>query len=97
MGEDQLGVIPGFVACVNSTDSAIRPVEAEIQTQRAIAVIAVWQKHGVRMRNAWTNDCSALLVCCNVFNPWEDTIKNDCGPSWPVVDVIESVSGKLMQ
>ena len=74
--EKQLGVILGFPAWVNSTDSTIRPVEAEVQAWRATAiwVIGTWQKHGVRMRNAWTNDCSALWVCCNVLHPWETTI-----------------------
>ena len=97
--EAQLGVLPGSPAWVNSTESAIRPVEAEVQTPRAttIWVIGVWQKHGVRMRNAWTNDFSALLVCCNVLLPWETIIKIDNGLSWPVADVIESVSGKPVQ
>ena len=58
----QLRVVLASVARMNSADNAIRPVEAEDQTWRATAiwVIGTWQKHGVRMRNAWTNDCSAL-------------------------------------
>ena len=84
---------------MNSTDSPIRPVEAKVQTRRAttIWVIGAWQEHGVRMRNAWTDDSSAMLVCCNVLNPWKAIIKIDCGLSWPLADLIESVSGKPVQ
>ena len=64
---------------MNSTESAIRPVEAEVQTWRAttIVIIGAFEKHGVRMRNAWANDYSALPVCCNVLHPWETIIKVD--------------------
>ena len=46
------------------------------------------------MRNAWTNDCSALPVCCDVLHPWEPIIKIDSVQCWLVGDGIESVSGK---
>ena len=97
--EPKLGVFLWSPAWVNSTDTAIRPVKTEVQTCCAttIRVIGTWQKHGVRMRNAWTYDFSALLVCSNVLHPSEPTIKIDCVPSWPVADGIESVSGKLVQ
>ena len=97
--EDQLGVTPGCAAWVNSTDNAIRPVEAEVQTSRAstIVVIGAFKKHGVRMRNARSNDGSVLPVCANVFHPWEHTVKIDCGLCWPLADFIESVSGHVVQ
>ena len=58
----QLRVLAAFVARVKYTDSTICPVEAKVQTLRAtaIVVICVRHKYGLRMRNAWTNDCSVL-------------------------------------
>ena len=97
--EAQLGVTPGPPAWVNSTDSAIRPVEAEVQTLRAttIAVYAFWLPHGDRLVNAWTNDFRALPVCCNILHPWEEIIKHDRLPSRPVADAIESLPGQVVQ
>ena len=84
---------------MNSTDSAIRPVETEVQSWPAttIWVLRAGQEHGERMVNAWTNDFSALRVCCDVLLPWEAIIKIDCVQSRPVAYGIESVSGKLVQ
>ena len=75
----ELGVFLGSFAWVNSTDSAIRPVETEVQSRRAttISVSRAGQEHGERMRNARTNDFGALRVCCNVLHPWEATVKID--------------------
>ena len=58
LAEDQLGVILASLAWVNTTESAVRPVEAKVQTWRAttICVIRVFEKLGARTRNAWTND-----------------------------------------
>ena len=69
LAEDQLGVILASLAWVNTTDSAVRPVEAEVQTWRAttICVIRASEPLGLRKCNAWTNDFRTLAVCCNVL------------------------------
>ena len=99
MAEKQFGVLTAFAARVNSTNSAIRSVEAEVHTWGAttIRIIGAWQKHSVRVRNACTNDLSAVPVGSNVLYPWEKTIKIDWFSGWEVTDDHECVSGKPVQ
>ena len=86
-------------AWVNSTHSAIRPVEAEVQAwgATAICVIGAREKTGKRPNDASTNDVLTLRVLSNVLLPWEDTVKIDCVLSGPVADLIEGVSGQFVQ
>ena len=97
--EDQGCVVPSLVARVNATDTAVRSPKAEVQTWGAttICVIACREKDGFRFRDPWTNDVRALLVSCHVFPPWELTVKIDWFTCCPLADVIEGVSGSLVE
>ena len=97
--ETERSVFASCLAWVNSTHSAIRPVEAEVQAwgATAICVIGAREKVGKRPNDAWTNDLPTLRERSNVLHPWEDTVKIDCVFSGPVADLIEGGCGQSVQ